>query len=74
MCDNKVAKYDPEEKMYKTPAVASSLSTLLKHVEKILIMECIKRENDEKKKQVKDFLKLLVVNVETSINTTVMET
>lgn len=72
---NKVAKYNPEEKMYETPAVAATLiSTLIKHIGNVLIMECIKRENVEKKRQVKDFLKLLVVDVGTSINTTVLET
>jgi len=71
---NKVAKYNSKEKMYETPAVAANLSTLIKHVGNVLIMECIKKENVEKKKQVKDFLKLLVVDVGTSINTTVLET
>ncbi|XP_029157970.1 uncharacterized protein LOC114930372 isoform X2 [Nylanderia fulva] len=71
---NKVAKYNSETKMYETPAVAANLSTLLKHIGNILIIECIKKENVEKKRQVKDFLKLLVVDVGTSINTTVVET
>lgn len=71
---NKVAKYNPEEKMYQTPAVASNLSTLIKYIGNLLILECIKREDGEKKKQVKDFLKLLVVDIGTSIHTTVAET
>lgn len=71
---NKIANYNPEEKMYKTPAVAANLSTLIKHIGNVLIMECIKKENAEKKQKVKDFLKLLVVDVGTSINTTVLET
>jgi len=37
-------------------------------------MKCIKRKDPEKKKQVKDFLKLLVVDVGTNVNRTVMET
>jgi len=71
---NTVAKYNHEEKMYATPAVAANLCTLIKHIGNLLIMECIKREDPEKKKQVKDFLKLLVVDVGTSVNRTVMET
>lgn len=71
---NKVAKYNSEEKMYETPAVASNLSTLIKHVGNVLITQYIKNENMERKKQVKDFLKLLVVDIGTSINTTVVET
>jgi len=71
---NTVAKYNHEEKMYATPAVAANLCTLIKHIGNLLIMECIKREDPEKKKQVKDFLKLLVVDVGTSVNRTVMKT
>lgn len=71
---NKVAQYNPEDKMYKTPAVASNLSTLVKHVGNVLITQCIKRGDEERKKEVKDFLKLLVIDIGTSINTTVAET
>lgn len=71
---NIVAKYDKEEKVYKTPSVAANLSTLLKHVGHLLITEYIKRDDSEKKKLVKDFLKLLVVDIGTSVNKTVIET
>jgi len=71
---NTVAKYNHEKKMYATPAVAANLCTLIKHIGNLLITECIKREDSEKKKQIKDFLKLLVVDVGTSVNRTVMET
>ncbi|XP_077277339.1 uncharacterized protein LOC143905657 isoform X1 [Temnothorax americanus] len=37
-------------------------------------MECIKKQDEEKKKLVKDFLKLLVVDIGTSVNRTVFET
>lgn len=37
-------------------------------------MECIKNQDEEKKKLVKDFLKLLIVDVGTSINKTVLKT
>lgn len=46
---NIVAGYDNEENIYKTPAVAANLSTLLKHVGNLLIMEYIKTDNFEKK-------------------------
>lgn len=36
-------------------AVAANLSTLIKHIGILLITECIKTEDVEKKKQVKDF-------------------
>ncbi|XP_067208798.1 uncharacterized protein [Linepithema humile] len=71
---NIVARYNDEEKIYEAPAVAANLSTLIKHIGNLLIAECIKREDSEKKKLVKDFLKLLVVDIGTSVNKTVMET
>lgn len=49
------------------------MSTLLKYVGNILITECIKRDED-KKKLAKDFIKLLVVDIGTSVNKTVIET
>lgn len=70
---NIVAGYDQEEKIYKTPAVAANLSTLIKHIGNLFITECIKREDLEKKRLVKDFLKLLVVDIGTSVNKTVVE-
>lgn len=71
---NIVAGYNDNEKIYKTPAVAANLSTLIKHVGNLLITEYIKQEDTEKKKLVKDFLKLLTVDIGTSVNTTVAET
>lgn len=70
---NTIAGYDNTTQLYKTPAVASTLSTLLKYVGNILITECIKRDED-KKKLAKDFIKLLVVDIGTSVNKTVIET
>lgn len=70
---NVVAGYDNDEKMYKAPAVASNLSTLIKHIGNLLITEYIKREDTEKKKLVKDFLKLLIVDIGTSVNKIVVE-
>lgn len=71
---NKVAGYDHVNKMYKTPAVASTLSTTIKQVANIWIAECIKNGNAEKKNLAKDFLKVLVADIGTSINKTVTET
>ncbi|XP_071647548.1 uncharacterized protein [Temnothorax longispinosus] len=71
---NIVAGYVKEENIYKSPAVAANLSTLLKHVGNVLITEYIKRDDSEKKKLAKDFLKLLVVDIGTSVNKTVIET
>lgn len=71
---NIVAGYNHEENMYKTPAVAANLSTLLKHVGNLLITEYIKTDDAEKKRLAKDFLKLLVVDIGTSVNKTVIET
>lgn len=52
---NVVAGYDNEEQLYKTPAVAANLSTLIKHIGNLLIMECIKTQDEEKKKLVRLF-------------------
>jgi len=71
---NVTAGYDKEENIYKTLAVAANLSTLLKHVGNLLITEYIKTDALEKKKLVKDFLKLLIVDIGTSVNKTVIET
>jgi len=71
---NIVAKYNNEEKVYGTPAVAANLSTLIKYIGNLLIAECIKKEDSEKKIQVKDFLKLITVDIGTSVNKTVVET
>jgi len=71
---NVVAKYNSEEKIYETPAVAANLSTLIKYIENPLIVECIKEENPKKKNQVEDFLKLIIVDIGLSVNKTVVET
>jgi len=71
---NIIAGHDNDTQLYKTPAVASNLSTLIKYVGNILIAECIKKEDEDKKKLVKDFMKLFIVDVSTSVNRTVKET
>lgn len=71
---NVVAGYNNEEQLYRAPAVAANLTTLIKYIGNLLIAECIKRQDEEKKKLVEDFLKLLVVDIGTSVNKTVLET
>lgn len=71
---NVVTRYNNEKKMYEAPAVAANLSTLIKHIGNLLITECIKKEDAEKKKLVKDFLKLLTVDITTSVKKIVLET
>lgn len=56
-----------------TPAVATSLGTLLKLIGSILINECIKKHDDAKKKFTKDFLKLLTQELALSDNRRVAE-
>lgn len=48
---NIIADYNNEEKPYKAPAVASTLSTLIKQVGNIFTAECIKKQ-DAKKKEI----------------------
>lgn len=71
---NIIAGYDNGTQLYRNPAVASNLATLLKYVGNILISKCIKKEDENKKKLVKDFIKLLVVDIGTSVTKTVKET
>jgi len=68
---NVVVKYNSEEKIYETPAVAANLSTLIKYIENLLIAECMKEENPKKKNQVEYFLKLIIVDIGLSVNKTV---
>lgn len=46
----------------------------MKHIGNLLIIKCIKSGDTEKDTRVNDFSKLLVVDVGTSVNRTVMET
>ncbi|XP_066585493.1 uncharacterized protein [Prorops nasuta] len=59
---------------YKTPSVAFALTTLLKKIGEILIIECIKNQDQDKKKCVKDFLKVFLLEVAINVNKTAMET
>ncbi|KYM96449.1 hypothetical protein ALC62_12893 [Cyphomyrmex costatus] len=69
-----VAGYNNIDNTYKAPATATSLSTLIKKIAQVEIMECIKQQDAEKQRLVEDFLKLLTVDIGTSVNTTVAET
>ncbi|XP_063978985.1 uncharacterized protein LOC135163467 [Diachasmimorpha longicaudata] len=69
-----VARYVPEEHIFKTPAVASNLGTLMKHVGEIFRSECIKNESPDDQRRVEDFLTLLGEDFGTSINRVVAET
>jgi len=46
---NTVAKYNHEEKMYATPAVAANLCTLIKHIWKFYYYEMYKKKRSRKK-------------------------
>ncbi|XP_067214685.1 uncharacterized protein [Linepithema humile] len=71
---NKVAGLDDEVGIYSKPTTAAMLGTLIKKVGHLLITECIKRQDNERKVLVKDFLELLTEDYGTSVNKTVMET
>ncbi|KYN17825.1 hypothetical protein ALC57_09863 [Trachymyrmex cornetzi] len=71
---NHVAGFDEDKNVYKVPSVAFNLGTYIKHVEEILIKECIKNHDPMKMKLVKDFLKLFRQDYGTSVNRTVLET
>jgi len=62
------------KRKHGTPAVAANLLTLIKYIGNLLIAECIKKEDSGKKIQVEDFLKLIIVDIGTSVNKTVVET
>nr|CAI5848823.1 unnamed protein product [Callosobruchus analis] len=65
---NELANFDEDTGLYKSPSVASNLGTLLKKVGNILITKCIKDENECKKKEVENFLKLLVEELNIAVN------
>ncbi|XP_046629076.1 uncharacterized protein LOC124309456 [Neodiprion virginianus] len=78
-CDDAVAaiiieaKLHPSSQGSATPAVASALGTLLKLLGSILINECIKKHDHDKKKHAKDFVKLLTQELALSVNRRVTE-
>jgi len=61
-------------KFYKTPSLASALGGLIKEVGKLLINQCIRKEEDERKLRVEDFLKVFAEDFATRISKTIAET
>lgn len=68
-----VAKFDEEGGYFNAPTTASTLGTILKFCAAILISECIKKSNENKKLAVKNFLELLRTDLGADINRTVTE-
>lgn len=68
---NKLASLNESSATYKSPTLAFFVGTLLKKSGLLLISECIKNGNCQKKKHVEDFLDLLKEDYGTSINKTV---
>lgn len=70
---NVLAGLDPDTQLYKTPSNASAMGTTFKKVGLILEAECIKKNDETKKKKTKDFLKLLAEDFGCSVNKNVAE-
>lgn len=69
----KVAHWNENIMWFDTPAVAQSLTTLIKKCGKKFRTECIKRQDDENKKRVDDFLLLCDEEIPTLINKKALE-
>lgn len=70
---NEVAGLNISNKVYAAPSVAARLGTLLKQIGNLAITECIKRNNELKKTDIENFLKLLQEDFSISVNKTVEE-
>nr|CAI5851095.1 unnamed protein product [Callosobruchus analis] len=70
---NVTSRFNEKTCSYGTPSVAFALSTLIKQCGNILITEYIKKHEDIKKKDVKNFLKIFTQEVNININRTVAE-
>lgn len=68
-----VAKWDTSIMWFKTPAVANTLTTLLKKCMLTLKAECIKKQDYKRKQAVDDFLILWHEEVPTAINKKAIE-
>ena len=68
-----VAHWDTRIMWFKTPAVATTLTTLLKKCANKLRSECIKKQADNAKKDIEDFLLLFAEEVPTLINRKAIE-
>lgn len=69
----KVASWDDCVQWYKHPQVAITISSLIKKIAKKQRTEYIKQENEEKKKEVENFLLLWEEDVATDINKKALE-
>lgn len=69
---NKVAILG-EDNTYRSPATAFSYGTLLKKCAKLLINECIKKEDEEMLRKCRDFQSIIEEDFASSVNKTVEE-
>lgn len=69
-----VAQFNSENNKFKTPSVATRLGTLLKKLGNLLTVECIKKDDNERLRNVENFLKLLDEDYGTTVNKTAEET
>jgi hypothetical protein len=69
-----IAQLDKDSNIYKAPATASSLGTLLKQVGNLFITERIKIHDYKQKENAENFLKILQEDYGTTINKVVEET
>lgn len=67
------AKYNSKLRLFKTPAVESTLRTLIKKCIVIWMAECIKMGRRDLKREAKEFLNLFNADFPTSVSKTVME-
>lgn len=70
---HEVAGYNKNTNFYSAPSNATTLSTTLKKLGEILMNEYIKQQNVQRQKDVKDFLKLLRLEVSVGVNRIAME-
>lgn len=70
---HEVAGYDEKTNFFSAPSNATTLSTTLKKLGEILMNEYIKEQNVQRQKDVKDFLKLLRLEVSIGVNRIAME-
>ncbi|XP_067207109.1 uncharacterized protein [Linepithema humile] len=70
---NKMSAFDSSTNTYKVTTTPQLMGTLLKKVGNLLITQCIKKKDYEKKKDTEEFLALLIDDFPTSINKAALE-